>query len=382
MNKEFKQYREKLLFDKQIVLLPETQVLVTRQIQEENLYSYKNNIIGELDFLFENLRITNSPDSQIDIINDIHETRKTIKTVDNMIRDHRNSARDTEASSSSTLLEERRIFVRQCPVNECKGYLSQALKCGLCDTNACKDCHEVKTENHTCKEEILQSIKMLKKDTKPCPKCGVMIMKIEGCDQMYCYPLSGGCGTAFSWRTLKIASGLIHNPHYYEYQRITKGYVDRNPMDHGGEREDFHCMEINHNTIHRMTLAFSVDDITILRRFTELREKYERDYTSDHIHKKNIVSRIDYMRNKVSDKQLKFIVQRRDKQEQREREIHDIFSMCVISLSDLLLRLLTFYDDKNVRKKIYYEIHTLNTYVNQSLLDISIAYGSKALRLW
>jgi hypothetical protein len=40
------------------------------------------------------------------------------------------------------------------------------------------------------------------------------------------------CNVAFSWRTGQpVTSGIIHNPHYYEWLRRTRGEVPRNPGD-------------------------------------------------------------------------------------------------------------------------------------------------------
>jgi hypothetical protein len=38
---------------------------------------------------------------------------------------------------------------------------------------------------HVCDKETLATAQMIEKDTKPCPKCGNRIHKIEGCDQMF-----------------------------------------------------------------------------------------------------------------------------------------------------------------------------------------------------
>ena len=100
-----------------------------------------------------------------------------------------------------------------CPVDNCKGYIkSDNHNCCLCNTCICKHCHIVISKEHVCKEENVESVKNLLLETKACPTCGTRIFKTDGCDQMFCVK----CDTAFSWTTLAIDKGRIHNPHYLE----------------------------------------------------------------------------------------------------------------------------------------------------------------------
>ena len=69
---------------------------------------------------------------------------------------------------------------------DCRGFLSENYKCDLCQQTTCPDCNEIMEEGHTCDEEAVQSAELIKKETKPCPKCGIRIFKIDGCDQMWC----------------------------------------------------------------------------------------------------------------------------------------------------------------------------------------------------
>ena len=129
---------------------------------------------------------------------------------------------------------EKKVFIMKCVKEGCRGFLSQAYKCELCLTYVCKDCMLVKNEKndetHVCKKEDVDSVALIRKETKPCPKCGIRISKIDGCDMMWC--TGDGCATAFSWNTGKIESGVIHNPHYYEWQRRNNnGVIPRNPGD-------------------------------------------------------------------------------------------------------------------------------------------------------
>ena len=113
---------------------------------------------------------------------------------------------------------EKRHFIKPCGVEGCKGYLSSAYKCGLCDCYSCPKCHVVKGKDkdvhHECNPDDIASVEEIKKTTRNCPGCGAATFKTEGCDQMFC--TMPGCETAFSFRTGRRETGRVHNPHYFE----------------------------------------------------------------------------------------------------------------------------------------------------------------------
>jgi len=123
----------------------------------------------------------------------------------------------------------RKVFIMKCQ-SECKGFLSISYKCDLCNKHTCSKCFEVEdpdgAEAHVCKPENVETVLLMKKETKACPGCSVRIYKIDGCNQMWCVE----CNTAFDWVSGKIVNGTIHNPHYYDYLKKNGG-VPRAPGD-------------------------------------------------------------------------------------------------------------------------------------------------------
>lgn len=131
-----------------------------------------------------------------------------------------------------------------CPLSTCSGLVKNG-RCGDCKKTVCAKCREERLEGHECNKEQLETIKLLKRDTKPCPRCKVPIHKIDGCDQMFCTK----CKTAFSWRTLNIHRGIIHNPHYHEYmaQLNTGMNIQMGANDPCGEELDKSLKEMTSN---------------------------------------------------------------------------------------------------------------------------------------
>ena len=112
-------------------------------------------------------------------------------------------------------------YVSNCPREGCNGLVNEKYTCELCNSVVCKKCFEIigvkvegeKLPEHTCDEATLASAKLIKSQTKPCPKCSARIFKISGCDQMWCT----NCNVAFDWASGNLIKGRIHNPHYFQW---------------------------------------------------------------------------------------------------------------------------------------------------------------------
>lgn len=118
-------------------------------------------------------------------------------------------------------------FVCKCPIDGCVGLISrETYRCAACEIKMCKRCREHKIKGHKCNKDTVETVKMLKEDTKPCPVCATQIHRTEGCPQMWCPP----CKTAFDWNTGMIENGTIHNPHAIEWMR-EHGKLERDIND-------------------------------------------------------------------------------------------------------------------------------------------------------
>lgn len=71
----------------------------------------------------------------------------------------------------------------------------------------------METAGHVCNPHDKESVEMIRKSTKQCPKCCTRIEKIDGCSQMWCTT----CNSAFDWQSGEPINGPIHNPHYFEW---------------------------------------------------------------------------------------------------------------------------------------------------------------------
>ena len=204
ITEELKQHRENILYEKQLARLSENQQDAQNYLLAEQLQKQKQIINDKIINLQTEIRKLNIDSRNISTsINDILRTDTSHKKEHN--------------------------FIYKCPIEDCNGFLNQSYICGICENKICKHCFEKLDDDdqHVCDEDKKKTVEMIKKDTKPCPKCAEMIHKIEGCDQMYCVT----CHTAFSWRTGEIETKHIHNPEYFRYLRENGENIPRNPLD-------------------------------------------------------------------------------------------------------------------------------------------------------
>lgn len=233
------------------------------------------------------------------------------------------------AAEDDKTAEPARVFIQHCPADDCRGYLSTAYKCGVCAKYACPDCLTIKGDNrdaeHTCNEDAKASAALIKRETKPCPKCGVRIFKIDGCDQMFCTQET--CHTAFSWNTGHVVTGNIHNPHYYEYLRHRNGGAA--PREAG----DIPCGGLP--TIWQFTRDILATDlpaptknaiIHIHRTFNDMAEVRLAEFPARQAANVNQDINIRYLMNDMTEDAWKKTLEQRETKFERKREIGQILT--------------------------------------------------------
>lgn len=264
--------------------------------------------------------------------------------------------------------KEKRTFVRACPVNDCRGFLSSSWKCGMCNIQACSTCHEVKDKHHVCIPANVETAKLLAKDTKPCPSCASQIFKVSGCDQMWCVE----CHTTFSWTSGQILRGNIHNPHYYEYMR------NRN----GTQREirDVPCGGIpDYGMLHKhMRNVLSPNELCKL-------EPYHRAigevmdlrtwYRSRNMEEKRDI-RVKYLLKDYTDAYFKKILQMKAKAQEKITNIDQVLDMFVMASSSIFQRMMATKKAKML-KGLFEELEELRKYMNASMEKVSKVYDCK-----
>ena len=315
---DLKKHREEVLLNREMNLLPSTQLVIQEKKDREKIKEKIRSLKREIYKLQTKL--------------------------------------DTQAS------REERAFVRKCPQSNCNGFLNSRFKCGICEVSICSICLEVKSQKtqgdksqgdetqgdqtqddsqeHVCDPNIVSSVQMIKKDSKPCPKCKTLIFRIYGCHQMYCtFP---GCDTAFDWVTLRILDKKrVHNPHLYDYlMRQGQPNIDRDGCD-----DDFPHVTRVVNVMRNIPHSVPYQLVMRIHRFVnhvrsqEIVDRYPAfpDILDPRL---NEDVRIKFLQGEIDREKLKWILQKREKARELKQRIHNVVETFVLVSSDLFIKLI------------------------------------------
>lgn len=267
---------------------------------------------------------------------------------------------------------EKRQFIMKCPDVECRGFLSTHYKCGQCSKTYCKDCHALKQHDHTCREDDVKTVELLHTNTKRCPKCSIPIFKLDGCNQMWCTE----CHTAFSWDTGRIINGVVHNPHYFQWQQQVR---QEENVDYNDPQVCPNEQTIPHIRRFRF-LSFSEQSrvTALIQTLTHVREVVVPSLNEQEDRfSKNRDIRIDYLNKQISKEYFKWMIQKRDKASQKKRVMVMLWQMFIMSYNDLLNNLLTNKDFGRFEE----QNRELLKYVNSEFQRIGKLFSSKVHKL-
>lgn len=341
-NTELRRHRENVLFEREKARMPETQPEVERIIKMRKLRRVLRKQKEQLIELHNRYRTFEN--------GNIHPE------IRHLYREMENVYRELEHMRSTTYTTEPMVFTRQCPQEECKGFLNENWFCGLCDVYYCKECNEKTTDGHECDPEVVKTMKLLNKDSKSCPKCGTVIHKTSGCAQMWCI----SCHTAFNWRTGEIETGRIHNPHFIEFKKKTMMSREHGDIPCGGTPTFRELREIHApNDILQYAL-------TIYRLEQELLYIDMRPMDTTNM-------RIAYMLNDLSEEDFKTFLQRQEKFREKMRDTLHLFEMMTNTGGDLL-RQFTLETERHA--EIVEVLNKLFEYGNEIIDTIQKRYNS------
>lgn len=344
VDRDFKRHREAVLFEREMSMMPSTQPYVNQELQRR---------------------------ANVTLLKKLNDERKELRSkLNNLDR----ACFEVQRQILPPLETERRQFVHRCAHEGCRGYLSTAWRCTICERYTCSECNaprgREREDQHVCREADKQTMAMLKNECKRCPGCAQYIYKISGCDQMWCTE----CHTAFSWRTGLKINERIHNPHFYEFQR-TNNQTDLE-RDHGDvpcggmptQRELVVHLRAVRGSISQEDVQFLLNAHRLTIHIDEAeRPRYEAMRIDEQA---NLDLRILYILNELSDVLLKQKLQQREKKNEKKRHIEMVLQMFVHTMSDLFRQGIV-----GDFAGVIVSMRALIEYVNTTLKSVSRKYN-------
>jgi len=363
---DYKIHMENILVEQQISLLPSTQPYALRRKRQTDLYK----------------QISIAKDEIARLQGLINEQYDTIKAYQLEIsRSINGTTLDTTHTETS--------FSHKCPSDKCNGFLDSKYVCGTCEIHICKDCMEEKKPDHKCNEELKMTVKIIMKQSKPCPGCGEVISKIDGCDQMWCVK----CQKQFSWRTGAILNGNNHNPEFFRYLRETGQAIAPTP---GGRIEMVCGVEITDRTIYDIIVRVFPDSVLsnrnytppIISLFTGMYRMYRHiqwdiqrndRYAEQACELDLRNARIDFLLNRTVKAEWKRIIQQLNKKRSKDVAYINIWRLAETLFGSLIEKIVSLSRTNQLDFiEVAVQIMTCKEYINTQFLKTLKVYGSSS----
>jgi hypothetical protein len=358
LRRDLQKHRAAILFEREKAMLPETQTILER---ERNLQVriLLQDLLACVDRFSNRIDDEDIPPNIRQLTNNMNELYENLP-----------------AHASKSCVTNEPEFVRNCPAEGCRGFIrNKTWCCGICQVKLCSKCEVVldgEGGEHTCDPETIETIKLIKRDSKPCPSCKTLIFKIDGCDQMWCIQ----CKTAFSWVSGRIETGRIHNPEYYRWMREhNNGVVPREPGDGcpgGGEG--------NNETLPRAhVVSIFTKGLPEERKIMEVHMQMEHlSWMSRNTlylierNGNNHDLRVEFLKKRISEADFMTKLQRKEKQRRHKQAYVNIYNLV---LSVAISAFAQFMHSKDP-KPLFADITEICRYCDKQLYSINAQYDS------
>lgn len=326
---------------------------VYKEIKKEDLYKTELVLIPETQKKIEML-------DKVKIINDeINELKRLIALKEEQIENIYQEFYDNKRK------EHKIIENIKCQTENCVGFLNENGFCSCCLETTCKRCLEKKQDGHECDKNIIESLKIIRKDSKKCPKCNIMIYKIDGCDQIFCTQ----CKILFDWKTLQIDTGIGHNPHYLEYMRENNLLErDQNEIRCGREL-DIHLLIAMYRKNKINEEFFRIAQNAIHLEHVDLR-KYRNN-----VYDNNLLYREKLIRKEINIEEFKDKIYNNYQLQLKKQEIYNILSTFIRCFTELIYNLRD--TDTMTLKETIEQTIKLKDYINTEFEKFSKVFKIK-----
>lgn len=383
-----KKHREDFLYEKEKAMLPATMPLLQLEDDHKLLSVEKANVFLEmkpLKFQKEKLEIEIRQATRNK--QDTTHLKEERKTVSQALKEIKHKLYDVNKRLDANYVQQ--LFIRNpnasvkqseaavlnimcpCPCGSCRGYVvandtGRGGSCGVCHADVCGKCYcltnTTNGEPHECNKDDIESVKLIKKECKACPQCGVLSRKTEGCSQVWCMM----CKTAWDWNTQRVDRGWVHATDYYNYLR-TNNITIAPVCDDGNPA---YMLLHLHST--GICTAKEADNVsTFCRRVAAYRE-----HLNDVIQPPdNTDIRLRYLRNEIDEVGFKRVLYKRDKEYIFKQEVHKIHAAWTQVMQDLT-RVACLSSTKAAFKRAYANVEKVHDMMMDEYQELAKAFKS------
>ena len=235
---------------------------------------------------------------------------------------------------------------------------------------------------HKCNPADVESIKEIRRHSRPCPSCHAPISRTEGCDSMWCTQ----CNTGFNWRTGLVIRDVrqLHNPHYMDF-------LAKNPNFIYGDAKIPEVAATTPNACDRFTLQTvpirMMDRAGMLsrnpvlsfycRQLGDIRQRAIQRFVYANRPDENLYA-MKYIQQNWPEKRWRISLEHNDRFRQLNTEYADVILTWITLMNDL-------YDSAQgdyfaLREKIPEMIH-LASYINVQMITMDRLYNRVTFRI-